>query len=253
MEYRVEQLAAGAGLSVDTVRFYQGRGLLHPPRRVGRVAWYDDDHLTRLVRIRDLQRRGFTLATIVRVLEGELDEADEALVDALSARPAPAAPQGAPPAGTFDLEVLAERTGVPVALLRSLEREHLLVPQRIGADERYTDDDIGVVAAGLVLLEHGVPLSDLLDVARLHHAATETVARRAVELFADHVRAPQRDGGGGAENPATRLADAYTAMLGAVTTLVTHHFTRTLQRAALDQIEHAAATDELAAARGRAG
>ena len=253
MEYRVEQLAAETGLSVDTVRFYQGRGLLHPPRRVGRVAWYDDAHLTRLVRIRDLQRRGFTLATIVRVLEGELDEADEALVDALSARPAPATPQGAPPAGTFDLEVLAGRTGVPVALLRSLEREHLLVPQRIGADERYTDDDIGVVAAGLVLLEQGVPLSDLLDVARLHHAATETVARRAVELFADHVRAPQREGAGGSESPATRLADAYTAMLGAVTTLVTHHFTRTLQRAALDQIEHAAATDELAAARGRAG
>ncbi len=252
MEYRVEQLAAEAGLSVDTVRFYQGRGLLHPPRREGRVAWYDDAHLARLVRVRDLQRRGFTLATIVRILDGELDEADEALVDALSTRPDPA-----PAAGgrTFDLAALADRTGVPAALLRSLEREHLLVPQRVGPEDRYTDDDVGVVAAGLVLLEHGIPLSDLLDIARLHHAATEAVARRAVELFADHVRSPGRDGGGqgAAEASPTRLADAYTAMLAAVTTLVTHHFTRTLQQAALEQIEQVATPDELAAARGIAG
>ena len=40
MEYRVEELAASAGVRVDTVRFYQGRGLLPAPRREGRVAFY---------------------------------------------------------------------------------------------------------------------------------------------------------------------------------------------------------------------
>ncbi|MBW2495552.1 MAG: MerR family DNA-binding transcriptional regulator [Deltaproteobacteria bacterium] len=33
MEYRVEQLAAAAQLPVDTLRFYQARGLLPAPRR----------------------------------------------------------------------------------------------------------------------------------------------------------------------------------------------------------------------------
>ena len=38
MEYRVEELAATAGVRVDTVRFYQSRGLLPAPVRVGRIA-----------------------------------------------------------------------------------------------------------------------------------------------------------------------------------------------------------------------
>ncbi len=36
--WRVEALAAEAGISVDTVRYYQKLGLLHPPERQGRVA-----------------------------------------------------------------------------------------------------------------------------------------------------------------------------------------------------------------------
>ena len=35
MEYRIEQLARTAGVAVDTIRFYQGKGLLEAPRRDG--------------------------------------------------------------------------------------------------------------------------------------------------------------------------------------------------------------------------
>jgi DNA-binding transcriptional MerR regulator len=41
---RVEQLAAAADTSVDTIRYYQARGLLPAPTRKGRVAWYSQDH-----------------------------------------------------------------------------------------------------------------------------------------------------------------------------------------------------------------
>ena len=64
MEYRVDELAARAGTSVDTVRFYQTRSLLPPPARKGRIAWYSDDHLDRLQRIRRLKDAGFTLESI---------------------------------------------------------------------------------------------------------------------------------------------------------------------------------------------
>ncbi len=84
MEMRVEQLSARADVTVDTIRYYQSKGLLDPPRREGRVAWYGDAHLERLARIRSLQQRGFTLATIVRLVSGELDAADEALLGELS-------------------------------------------------------------------------------------------------------------------------------------------------------------------------
>ncbi len=84
MEMRVEQLSAQADVSVDTIRYYQSKGLLAPPRREGRIAWYGDEHLDRLGRIRTLQQRGFTLATIARLVSGELDAADEALLGQLS-------------------------------------------------------------------------------------------------------------------------------------------------------------------------
>ncbi|MEU9607702.1 MerR family transcriptional regulator [Streptomyces sp. NPDC048057] len=60
-EYRMEELAEKAGITVRTLRFYRERGLLPPPRREGRIAWYDDHHLARLRTITALLERGHTL------------------------------------------------------------------------------------------------------------------------------------------------------------------------------------------------
>src|SRR5580692_11839802 len=96
MEMRVEQLSVRSEVAVDTIRYYQSKGLLDPPRREGRIAWYGEGHLDRLTRIRTLQQRGFTLATIARLVSGELDAADEALLGELSGLNATtAAPAGA--------------------------------------------------------------------------------------------------------------------------------------------------------------
>ena len=239
-DYRVEQLAAKADVSVDTVRFYQSKGLLPPPRREGRVAWYADEHLDRLDRIRRLQARGLTLAVIGRLLSGELDTADEALVTALVE---PAAEE------TFTLDELAERTGIPLALLEAVEREHLLVPRRDG----YTAEDVEVAEAGLRLLEHGLPLPEVLALARQHHAAMRAVAERAVELFDAYVRHPLRDSGLPDEEAAARLVEAFQQLLPATTALVGHHFTRTLLATAQEHIERVGAPAELAAVREAGG
>ncbi|SCK35649.1 DNA-binding transcriptional regulator, MerR family [Streptomyces sp. AmelKG-D3] len=60
-EYRMEELAEEAGITVRTLRFYRERGLIPPPRREGRIAWYDDHHLARLRTIAALLERGHTL------------------------------------------------------------------------------------------------------------------------------------------------------------------------------------------------
>ncbi len=132
MRYRVDELASRAGVSVDTVRFYQARGLLPQPERSGRLAWYSDDHLRILQRVRDLKDKGFTLASIRRLLAGDLDAADEALVAAIE-RPAPGDPQA-----FLSLDELAERTGVSPALLQAVEREGLLVPRETDDGPAYT-------------------------------------------------------------------------------------------------------------------
>ncbi len=273
---RVEELARRAGVSVDTVRYYQGKGLLDPPRRAGRLAWYGPDHLARLERIRTLQERGFTLAVIARLVGGELDAADEALLtevvahdghgaDAALRAPPAAAPlsdsdeDAAPAERTFTLPELAAETGVPLALLKAVEAEGLLIPRVVAGDDGYTDEDVESARAGLVLLEWGVPLGELLDVARRHREATEVVARDAVSLFSRHVRGPIREGNlpdaatagplGQAEIDA--LVQAYAELLPAVTTLVGHHFTRALVKAALEHVEAVGTAAERRVARAR--
>ena len=82
--FRVEDLAAQAGESVDTIRFYQKWGLLPAPTREGRVAWYGPEHVERLARIRELQTHGLTLALIGRVVNGELDATDAPLAIAVA-------------------------------------------------------------------------------------------------------------------------------------------------------------------------
>ncbi|MFJ2111671.1 MerR family transcriptional regulator, partial [Streptomyces sp. NPDC087850] len=57
-EYRMAELAREAGITVRTVRFYRERGLIAPPRREGRIAWYDGNHLARLRTITALRERG---------------------------------------------------------------------------------------------------------------------------------------------------------------------------------------------------
>ncbi|MFI6935614.1 MerR family transcriptional regulator [Streptomyces sp. NPDC050287] len=68
-EYRMEELARQAGITVRTLRFYRERKLIHPPRREGRIAWYDDSHLARLRTISALLERGHTLSGIAELAE----------------------------------------------------------------------------------------------------------------------------------------------------------------------------------------
>lgn len=68
IEYRIDELARQAGATVRNVRAYQDRGLLPPPRRVGRVGVYTEHHLVRLRLIGELLRRGYSLANIAELL-----------------------------------------------------------------------------------------------------------------------------------------------------------------------------------------
>ncbi|MEU3145413.1 MULTISPECIES: MerR family transcriptional regulator [unclassified Streptomyces] len=65
----MEELARLAGITVRTLRFYRERKLIPPPRREGRIAWYDDQHLARLRTITALLERGHTLNGIAELAE----------------------------------------------------------------------------------------------------------------------------------------------------------------------------------------
>ena len=67
-EFRIDDLAREAGVSVRNVRVYQDRGLLPPPRREGRSGFYNESHLARLNLINRMLDRGYTFATISELL-----------------------------------------------------------------------------------------------------------------------------------------------------------------------------------------
>ena len=64
----IDELALATDMTVRTTRYYASLGLLPPPVRRGRMAYYGRVHLARLEMVRALQDHGFTLAAIERYL-----------------------------------------------------------------------------------------------------------------------------------------------------------------------------------------
>jgi DNA-binding transcriptional MerR regulator len=221
MDYRIEELAGASGLRVDTIRFYQGKGLLPPPRRAGRVAWYGEAHLERLRRIRELLAEGLPLALIKRVLDAAPGGAPEGSLAAALAREKVGA-------RTLTRAELAAEAGVPEPLVAAARAAGLLEPIRVGDEERFGEADLAMVRAGLAILGGGFPIDALLGVAVEHAAATRAVAERAIDLFDRHVRR--------AGDPEA-VTEAFRALLPEATRLVALFFQRTLVSRALARLE----------------
>ena len=73
---RVSDLARAGGVGVETVRFYQRKGLLAVPRGDAPAGrHYDEQDLRRLRYIKQAQAAGFTLAEIGELID--LDRGDD--------------------------------------------------------------------------------------------------------------------------------------------------------------------------------
>ena len=71
----IARLGAAAGVGVETVRYYQRRGLLAVPARAGSVRRYGPEDLRRLRFIRSAQAAGFSLEEIGELIR--LDRTDD--------------------------------------------------------------------------------------------------------------------------------------------------------------------------------
>jgi len=237
MEYRVEQLAAAAQLPVDTLRFYQARGLLPAPRREGRIAVYTDLHLDRLTRIRSLQQQGFSLSQIQRVLEQAAGETKEPLLAALL--------EETVGERTLSREAFAAESGMPEVMILAAERAGLFEPVLVDGEPRFVEADLGMARAGLMLLQAGIPLQELFDLASRHAQNVQTACDAAIDLFDNSIR---KRGAHADDESAARI---FKEMLPQATRLVALHFQRTLVARALDRFrdkqEHGALAEALAA------
>lgn len=70
----IGKLAAAGGVGVETIRFYQRRGLLETPTRESTIRRYGARELRRLRFIKQAQAAGFTLEQIRELLELDATE-----------------------------------------------------------------------------------------------------------------------------------------------------------------------------------
>ncbi|EFL23742.1 regulatory protein, MerR [Streptomyces himastatinicus ATCC 53653] len=189
-EYRVTELAERAGITVRTLRFYRERKLIPPPRREGRIAWYNDHHLARLRTITALLERGHTLGGIAELIAafesgrdvGELLGLDGGLPSWSEETPIRLTPQAL--ADYFDDEATAENLTV------SLDIGYLAVDgdDIVHISQRLLD-------ASRALVGQGIPLSAVLAAGREVREHVDAIAETFATLLINHVLADARKRG----------------------------------------------------------
>lgn len=184
-EYRLDELARRAGVASTTVRLYQTKGLLAPPRLEGRTGWYDDSHLSRLRLIARLQSEGHSLAGIATLLERweqgrGLDAVIgvEAELDALL---------GEVHAVVIDPADLLARLPEGAMTPELMERAATLGLAQPTGDGRIRIADRRFLETGAALAHLGVPLDVVLDEWEALVSHTDEIARRFVALFETHL------------------------------------------------------------------
>ncbi|MET9348965.1 MerR family transcriptional regulator [Streptomyces termitum] len=171
------ELAEAAGITVRTLRFYRERGLIPPPRREGRIAWYDDRHLARLRTIAALLERGHTLTGIADLTSAFETGRDVGEVLELGT-PTEEEPVRLTPeelADRFAGEVTPENFAAALALgyLATDGEEIVHVSRRL----------LDVSAA---LVREGVPLAEVLRAGARVREHAEALAELFAELLGAH-------------------------------------------------------------------
>ncbi|WP_199853306.1 MerR family transcriptional regulator [Plantactinospora sp. BC1] len=161
--YTIDTLARLVGMSPRNIRAHQARGLLAPPARYGRTAYYGAGHVRRLESIKALQRQGFNLVAI------------EAMLGVRQPLPPPAEPL------TTALNRLAAEHP---ALLHSLARHGVLVRAQDGsvtaARPRAVQPALDLHQAGVPVLAALRLLGEVLD--RLRPVTDELVPAAGTRL-----------------------------------------------------------------------
>ncbi|WP_405796888.1 MerR family transcriptional regulator [Streptomyces longwoodensis] len=176
-EYRMAELAERAGITVRTLRFYRERGLLAPPRREGRIAWYDEHHLARLRTIAALLERGHTLSGIAELAEA-LDHGRD-VADLLGVAP----PTEEEPVRLTPEELAARFEGevTPENLAAALDLGYL------GTD----GDEIVHISRRLLdvssaLVREGIPLAEVLSAGARVRQHADALADLFTDLIVRH-------------------------------------------------------------------
>jgi DNA-binding transcriptional MerR regulator len=182
-EYRIDDLARLAGTTTRNIRVYRDRGLLHPPLRVGRLALFNDTHLTRLRLISSMLDRGYNIAHVREMLTAW--EQGKDLGDVLGLETAIA--------GTWAAE---KPTTMAIAEARRLIDDEQAFDRLVSSGLiRIEEDghDATVVRPKLIeafndVREYGITIDKLIDIHEQVEPLVDQISAILVRAGAEHVQ-----------------------------------------------------------------
>ncbi len=214
------EISLKTGVAIETIRYYQSIGLLPPTTRLGRHVLYSKVHLDRLIEIKALQERGWSLKAIAAYLDRNNITTTSSTNRSFS--------------GNYSLECLSQLTGVPSAILSALVRDGVLTSKSKNK-ELFSDIDIVITRTALELLNQGLPLIEVLSIAKTYHENVKALTKEATQMLARNIREPLITNLGEAAAPKT--ANIYEKMFKAAIELVSLHFEKELALAAFSLLQ----------------
>ncbi len=162
------------------VRAYQDRGLLHPPRRSGRVTLFNDIHLARLRLIGSMLDRGYSSAHILEMLSAW--EHGKDLADVLGLEKALVTPWGHERPTTMTIAEARELAGGSDDLQRLIDADLVRLKGKRAVTERPK-----LLQVFAEMRTYGMPLNKLLELHEQVQAPIDEISRALVNAGAHHV------------------------------------------------------------------
>jgi DNA-binding transcriptional MerR regulator len=206
--FTIDELSQHTGVPGRTIRYYQSQGVLQSPRREGRVAFYDEDHVRRLHLIADLRDRGLRLDAIRDALE-QLESGGDSLQTwlGLSERFSDPWTEDRPLLLSAE-ELLARYGGGRPGLIADLEGIGLIRREGAGVRPSYLVETIGFVDALVALEQAGIELTVSLGSADIMRTNISALAEELVTYYASYFKDDLLSGGVGTES----VMNAYAAI-----------------------------------------
>ncbi len=184
--FTIDELALAVGMTVRTTRYYASLGLLPPPVRRGRLAYYSTVHLARLELIRALQDHGFTLAAIERYMKRIPEDAS---VEDLAMQRAMLTSWAPGPREELTRRQLEKRAG------RKLGDEQLERLVMTGAVAQTAGGSFEVLPAfdvGVQMLDMDIPLDSIVAASEAITRHMDSLADELTEILRTRVIEPYR-------------------------------------------------------------
>jgi DNA-binding transcriptional MerR regulator len=183
--YTIDQLETMSGVPARTIRFYRQSGLIEPPRRVGRNAYYAPEQLGRLRFIAVLRDRGMSLEAVAKFL-GDPDREHQSFTMLLSIQDQLLEPWIEDHPAVVDGAEVLRLIGLDEPLVLGYLEQTGLIHGLGGDDDSYEVPSLAVLELAAEMITAGIAAEVSVAAWTSLQTRMAGLADELVTLFAEH-------------------------------------------------------------------